>query len=453
MKYGKQILCVALAVLLGALPLTAAAGYDLPSDMEVSARGAMVVYLEPTAATGAEGLARDLILYEKEADTTFDPAATVRVMVGLYAMKLIEEHGVDIDTATGTYTSMLEQNYVWGTGMSLANMEVGETWTVRDLLSLSMIQTAADACVTLAYTLAGGVDRFVLGMNRYAAEIGCTHTGFVNVHGLDDPRQYTTPHDLYVMMRYALEYPLLERLMGLTEYTVVPVSGGYERSWENTNYMLRSSSDYYYSPLTLGKTGVSDVDGANLVSVAEDSGYRYLTVVLGCPADEGGSHYQNSAALYRWAFNHFTYKTVIAKNQPVDRLPVTLSWDTDTVSLVAKDPLACLVADEVDEESIRMVVTPFYEAVQAPVEKGAVLGKAELFIRLDEKLGEVELVAGEGVPRSEILHIWDGITGLFSSPVFWFSAAALLALIIVLLLWSLIRTYRKRQRRLHSKRR
>ncbi len=54
-------------------------------------------------------------------------------------------------------------------------MRIGDTWTLQDLLTMSMIQTAADACVTLAFTISGSETQFV-EMNALAQEIGCTDT-------------------------------------------------------------------------------------------------------------------------------------------------------------------------------------------------------------------------------------------------------------------------------------
>lgn len=433
-------------------PLSAVAAYTPPDTVTITASSAMLVYLE-AGASGLEAAqnGRDTILYEKNADAPMSPAAMVRVAVGLYAAKWIRDHGINMQTETGTYTDALEENHIWGTGLTLANMEIGETWTVEDLLSLSMIQTAADACVTLAQALCGSVDAFVVGMNQYAKELGCQNTTFTNVHGLDDPRQRTTARDLYLLMRAALDYPELERMMSRPEYTVHPVNGGEERSWENSNYMLRGSSDYYYEPMTLGKTGVSEESGRGLVSVAEDSGYRYMAIVLGCPEEDAngdpGTHYQNTRALYRWAFGNFTYKTLITKNQPVDRLPLTLAWDTDSITLVAKDNLSCLVANELDESTIRTVIVPYEESVEAPVEKGTVLGRAELYIQMDEKIGEVELVASESIPQSRLLAFWKHIHDFFTSPWFWITVGLLLLLIVGYAALTLAHNRDKRRRR------
>ena len=91
-------------------------------------------------------------------------------------------------------------------------MSYDEEWTVKDLLSISSIQTAADACVTLAITLSGSHAGFVSEMNALTKEIGCENTSFINVSGADSPSQYTTARDLYKIIRYAMDYPEFEPL-------------------------------------------------------------------------------------------------------------------------------------------------------------------------------------------------------------------------------------------------
>lgn len=447
------LLCLCLCVSAFAGPLTAAALYSLPEGTAISAGSAMVVYLEATAS-GEEAVqnGRDTIVFEKDADVLRSPAAVVRLMVGLYAVRRIREDNLDLDTVTGTFTEDLRNNYVWGTGLGTANMEVGETWTLRDLLSLSMIQTAADACVTLAVTIDGSIRNFVDGMNELAAEIGCTNTTFANVTGLDDARQKTTARDLYILTRVALDYPEMETMLSATEHTVHPVSGGEERSWENTNYMLRATSQSYYSPVQLGKTGYGD-EGRSLVSVAQDSGYRYMVIVLSCPdtgtEEAATAHYDDSRALYKWAFQSFTYKQIYSQNQLVDRHPVSLAWDVDSVTLVTATSLSCLVANEVDTSTVYPKITYYQDSLEAPVEKGTPLGKMELFIQMDQKIGEVELVAGESVARSEALNIWESVKAFFKSPWFWAVVGLLVVLILayIVLLFVHNRNKRKAARR------
>ena len=430
-------LCLAALCLIGGLGSSLwASAYDLDkkTGSEVTARAAIVVFLEATA-NAAEGVAgADTVVYAKNPDLKLSPAAMNRIMVGLYGKKLIKEKNIDIGTATGIYTETLQDNYVWGTGLTLANMELGETWTVKDLLSVSMIQTAADACVTLAYTLAGSVEAYVQGMNEMAASLGCTNTTFTNVHGLDGVGQKTTVHDTYVLLRYAMEDPELEQMLSATEYEVKPVKGGEERAWENSNYMLRASSDYFYSPVTLGKTGVSDEDGKAVASVAQRDGYRYLTVVMGCPMEnedgEPGTHYDNSIALYEWAFSSFTYETVLTANQPMCRAPVEFSWNADSVTLVSRKPLTCLVPNGVDLTTVRTEIELKNETLEAPVDRDTVLGAASMYLKDGTLLGTVDLVASESVSRSTLLYVWHGVVTVLGSPWLWIGLLVLVLLIV-----------------------
>ena len=440
-----------LAVSFLAAPLPASAAYDLPEDVSISAKAALVVSLGPTQA-------EDTVLYERDADAMKSPAALVRLMVGAVAIQIIREQEIDMDATTGTYTIDCF-NRIAGTGLTTANMEIGEVWTVRDLLSMSMIQTAADACVTLAVTLSGSEENFVAEMNALAQEIGCENTSFANVTGLDDAGQgdrkgqYTSARDLYRIMRYAMDYPEFESLLSATEYTAQPVSGGSgNHSLPNTNEMSRPSSSQYYSPMAFGKTGYTDSAGRCLASVARDSGYEYLVVVLGCPETDSegqsGVHFRDTKTLYRWAFNNFTYKTLLSKNEPVTQLPVRLAWDRDTVTLVPETNFSATVPNDLDSSTILKKETLNVDAVDAPVTKGEVYGKVELFINVDQKIGEVNLVASESVERSEILAVWAQVQSFFTSPWFYGGLALLAVLLIGYIILNIAHNRRRRRNRM-----
>lgn len=421
------------------------------------AKASIIVYLESSASAEQGINGKDSIMYADHQDLILSPGAMMRIMVGLYAEKVIKEKNIDIDKTIGTYTLPLEETYILGTGLTLANMEEGESWTVRDLLSLSMIQTAADACVTLAATLSGSVDAFVLGMNQYAKELGCTHSSFTNVTGLDHAGQKTTVYDTYIMLRYALDNPELCKMLSATEVTVKPTTKHEERSWENSNYMLRPVSDYYYEPLQLGKTGWSDDSGKALASVAQIENYRYLAVVMGCPEEnelgEGGTHYDSSRALYSWAYNTFDNQEVLAENQPMTRQKVDLSWSVDTVTLVTEDNLSCLVPEELDVNTVRTEITLNEEVAEAPIKKGQVMGKVSLYIREDEKIGEVNLVASESVNRSAVLFVLSRIKAILSSPWLWVALGALVLLIIAYVILAIVNNQEKKRNARNSRRR
>ena len=241
-------------------------------------------------------------------------------------------------------------------------------------------------------------------------------TSFSNVTGLEGGSQYTTCVDLYRIMRRALSYPELKTMMGLTEYTVKPVSGGKPMTLYNTNELIRPASPNYSADCIAGRTGYTSESGRCVVSVAQQNGYEYMAIVLGCPdrnaAGAGGLQYDDSRALYKWAFQNLNYTTLVAKGAVVTRVPVSLSLAADSVTLVAAEDVAAVLPNDLDVQTVRRVVL-CNSTEEAPIEKDKVYGKLELYLNLDRKIGEVELVASEGVSRSQLLYVWQQIFRLF----------------------------------------
>ena len=444
MKKKFRLLSVLVSLMMTAAALCApfqAAAYDLPADTTIKANAALLVNM---GASPEE----DLVLYEKNADAMKSPAALVRLMVGATAIKHIRDNNIDIDTMTGTYSIDIFNTIIAGSGLTLANMKIGEEWTIRDLLSVSMIHTAGDACATMAVTLSGSQAKFVAEMNALAAEIGCQNTNFANVTGVDSVNQYTSARDLYRIIRYAMDYPEFEPLFAAAQYTCHPLGDASARTYVNTNELLRSASQNYYSPAAFGKTGWTDDAGRCLAAVARDSGYEYLCVVLGCPdKTESGAtnaHFTDTKTLFRWAFNNFTYKTLLSKNQPITQIQVDLAWNKDTVTLIPETDFATTVVNNLDPETIRKVITLTADSIEAPVEKGQVCGKVELYINMDEKIGEVNLIAAESIGRSQILYVWDQIKTMLTS--IWF-LVGVIVLVLLLIGYIVLNIVHNRQRR------
>ena len=444
---------ICLCIGLFACPVTADAAeiaplYELPETVKLSAQASLV------ASLGNEQ-ASDILLAGTNIHTPRSPAALVRVLVGAYAATLIEKNKVDMDTATGTYTYDCF-HLIAGSGVATAQMNIGETWTVRDLLTMSMMQTAGDAVVTLAVTLAGDHASFVSGMNDLAASLGCKNTRFVNVTGLDAAGQVTTAYDLYLIMRYAISFPELRAMMGKIEYTVKPVSGGKETTWVTGNNLLRSSTSSFYAPTELGRTGYTDGAGRCLAAVASSGGYECLAVVLGCPPTdaEGNSNVQfaDIKSLFKWSFSAFSYKVILSKGELVDRIPVNHSWDGDAVALATKTDLSLVVPAELDPNTLRRVIVRKTDkngdpvtSINAPVTAGDVLGKIELYINLDTKIAEADLVATDTLSRSGLLSVWDTLLKVATSP--WlYGALGALILCLGIYIWAFISRNRSRRR-------
>ena len=396
------------------LPASAAGMlYEFPADegQPIEAPSALMMYMGVKSDQG-------VILYEKQADVRYQPGALMRVAMLGYAMKLIRAQHINIDTATAEYTLPLFNHYVAGTGLHVALMNFGETWTLRDLLTVSTLQTAADCAVTLATALSGSPEAFVEGLNGFAKELGCENSHFTNVTGLNEDGQYMSARDAMTFTRYAMQYAEVEKMLELRQYTVTPVSGGKERSWPTSNDMCRPSTPFYYTYSAGGKTG-GTLTEVSVVEYGSKDGYEYMAVVMGAPrknekGEQTGTAYADARRLIRWGFLNFSYEMLTRKNEPAGRLPVTDSAGTDTVSLVAVRDLYTVVSDKVDLTAITRRVVTDKTSLTAPVKAGEPIGTLELYYE-DKLLGTVELVTGEDVPYHFLYSVWSRVSAaLFS---------------------------------------
>ncbi len=406
----RRVLALALSLVLFGGTFSAAANslrYEFPATEEetITAPSAMMLYIgmEPKD---------DVVLYEKEADVRYQPGSLMRVAMAGYAMKLITDQKLDMDAVTASYSLELFNHNVAGTGLHVALMNFGETWKLRDLLTLCVIQTAADCAVTLAQALSGSPEAFVEGLNGFAQELGCTNSHFTNVIGLNEEGQYMSARDTVIFTRYAMQYPELRTMLELTEWTVKPVSGGSRRSWPSSNDMIRQSSSAFYTYAVGGRTG-GTLTETSVVEYGALDGYEYMAVVMGAPRkDEEGNvlhtAYAEARLLIRWGLIGFTYQTLLRKDEPVSRLPVSGSAQRDSVSLVPTEDVTTVVGKETDLSSLTRKVIPAQETCRAPVEKGQVLGRVELYLG-EQLLSTAELVAGESASYNVAVAAWEGI--------------------------------------------
>lgn len=467
MKKRLISLLAVLVVLLTSVcsPLSAAAAYPLAKDRSITAKSAVVVYL-------GSDMSNDMLMYEKDADTPLAPAGLVRILVGMYALKCMEEQQIDSEVATATFSQAISDQ-VDEVDMITLGIKVGAVWHLEDLLNVAMLQTAADAVTMLVASLAGTQEAFVEGMNKLATDIGCTNSHFTNVYGLDDPNQYTTARDMYRILRYAgLHYPRLVTILGQSECTVKPVVGE-EDYWPTTNEMLRESSEYYYAPLVYGRSGYTESIGQSCASVARDEGYEYLTVVMGsddtpppkADSDQGdgdsggedeeeetgsdGPAFLDTMELFRWVYNTFSYQTVVSQNQPISRIGVDLAWSTDSVALVAGSDFKGMLRNEVDLNALRYEMTYAQETLTAPIEQGQICGTARVYDG-EYYIGEITLCAAQSIGRSQLLAVGDAIWTVLTSPVMLTIFALLFALfvgyIVITLLYNRSRRKKKHKR-------
>ena len=154
-------------------------------------------------------------------------------------------------------------------------LHAGDEMSVGDLLAAALLLSANDACLALAERMSGSEGAFVGAMNARAQELGLRHTHFTNACGHDEPRHYSSAHDLARLADEAMRQPIFAALVKTVRYDVSTRRG---RSWNlvNANPLV---SRY---PGAVGiKTGFTPRAGKCVIARARRNGVDVLLVVLG----------------------------------------------------------------------------------------------------------------------------------------------------------------------------
>lgn len=266
------------AVCLFIVGIGPAAAAQLPS---VSAQGYCVI----DASTG------EVIVGSREQDT-FAPASITKIMTALVTV----ENCADLDTTVITTESALTELEPLSSTMS-PMPRPGEPFTVRSLLYGLIMRSGNECANLLAEYVAGGTEAFAELMNERAVQAGALNTHFVNAHGLDDDAHYTTPYDMALIMKAALENPVTAQLLSDQSFTIPATAYAGERVMTSGHSMVNGtvSCDGVFA----GKTGYTIQAKWTLATAARRDGRTLIAVVMQC--DEG-CNYSDTQVLFDFAF-------------------------------------------------------------------------------------------------------------------------------------------------------
>ncbi|MES2570886.1 MAG: D-alanyl-D-alanine carboxypeptidase family protein [Verrucomicrobiota bacterium] len=243
-----------------------------PGELLLRARGAIVI----DALSGVP-------LYEKNADAKQYPASTTKIMT---ALLVIEEGNLEKEVEITP-----EEGRV---GESSLNLVTGEHFKRSQMLYGLMLKSANDVAHALGRDNAGSMPAFAEKMTLRARELGATSTRFMNPHGLHHIEHYTTPRDLALITRAAMQQPLFRQIVATlkqpwaTEFAM--------RELRNHNRLLTR-----YPGCTGVKTGYTNPAQQVLVSAALRGAREVIAVVM--HTDKPGI-WDDSISLLDFGFAH-----------------------------------------------------------------------------------------------------------------------------------------------------
>lgn len=318
------------------------------------------------------------VLFEHEADKQVPPASITKIMTLLLVMEAIENGKLSFET------EITASEHACSMGGSQIWLEPGEVFTVHELLKAAAIASANDACVALAEAVSGSEEAFVLLMNQKAAELGMKNTVFKNCTGLDAEGHLSTAKDIAIMSAALLGHEKIK------EYSTVWMDSlrNGETELTNTNKLVR-----FYKGCTGLKTGSTDEAGCCLAASAERDGMELISVTLGSPNTD--ERFAAGRKLLDYGFANFAVATPKPPEEELHPIPV-IHGTADFAEAVFAVPETYLLPKGQEGLIEQTVILP--ESLEAPVEKGAVIGRVKVTLNGGE-IGGYDIIAKESVEK------------------------------------------------------
>ena len=325
------------------------------------------------------------ILWGKEPHSPLAMASTTKIMTAIIAL----ESGRMDETVTVSKKAAAAPKVKM-------NLTAGEKLKLGDLMKALMLESSNDAAVAIAEHLHGSVAEFCAVMTEKAREIGALDTVFETASGLDAGDHHSTPYDLAIITRYALEVP---GFIALTNTQSAQFSSD-KRSYyfNNRNRLLHE-----YAGANGVKTGFTNKAGHCFVGAAKrkvaDEDMQLIAVVLASGWGQKGKNqkYADSKEILDYGFNHYTYETVITAENEAGLMPVTRSRTVEIPYHYAENLRIPLNTAEKSALSVE-IITP--ENKKAPIITGDEMGTAQIYIG-DEMYATITLIASADATRHD----------------------------------------------------
>ncbi|TDL09678.1 D-alanyl-D-alanine carboxypeptidase [Mycolicibacterium obuense] len=261
------------AVVTTMLPATPAAAQPSaePAAAQALPQGPAQAWLVADLDTGR-------VLASRDPYGRYAPASTIKVLL---AMVVLDRLRPDNFARANSSHDDVE--------CSCVGLKPGQAYTTTQLLSALLMVSGNDAANMLADML-GGQQAAVAAMNRKAALVGARSTKASSPSGLDGPgwESVTSPHDLAVILRAALKYPLIATIM---RSPTAPFPG---KTLHNQNELLSR-----YPGDLAGKTGFTNLARKTYVGAAQRGAKRLVVVQM----YGSGDLYGQAIDLFDYGFN------------------------------------------------------------------------------------------------------------------------------------------------------
>lgn len=277
---------------------------------------------------------RDYGVLEAHGDIEKHPTASTAKLITMLAVmeKKPFELGSSGETLVLDQTDVdLYNSYIARNG-SNAPVQVGEKITQYQAMQAVLLVSSNNLADTLAIWAFGSLGAYQDYATDMIKRYGLENTVIGNDASGLDPGTVSTAADLAVIAQKALSQPVVAHIASQQTATI-PVAG----QIYNTNFLLGDDG-------VIGlKTGESVEAGGNFVLAGNQTidGHTHQIIIVVMGADLSRIAQRDSYNLYLSARENFTYKTLVAKGQPVGLYRP--DWSKREYVAVAKEDIGSFI--------------------------------------------------------------------------------------------------------------
>ena len=382
MKGIKKVMSLFLcAVLIAAFPCMGAAAKQ--EEIPLDAKAAVLM-----------DISSGKVLYGKQEHKQLFPASITKVMSLILVMEALESGELKLtDMVTASKNAV---SY----GGSQIWLKEGESMSVDDMLKAVVVSSANDACTALGEHVAGTSDAFVARMNEKAKALGMRDTHFENCTGLDDSqtKHLSTAFDVALMSAELMRHELIQSYSTIWMDTL---RGG-ETMLVNTNKLVRT----FEGCIGL-KTGTTSKAGFCVSAVADRDGTTLCAVILG--AENSDERFHSAARLLEYGFSGYETAFPTVNLSQSGEVKV-LGGTAHTAHIAPASEQTAFTVAKGEKNKVESKIT-LKKSVSAPVEKGAILGRADFFLN-EKKIGSEDIINTKYIGR---LTFWQAMREVVES--------------------------------------
>lgn len=326
------------------------------------------------------------ILYEKNPHERLPIASITKVMTTLLTLEAIEEGRIGLDD------EVTVSEYAASMGGSQVFLDRGEKLPVSAILKAIIVASGNDASVAIAEMISGTEETFVASMNERAKQLGMKNTQFSDCTGLSDEGNYSTAHDISIMSRELLKYPIFFKWSTIWLDNLKEAKNNTELT--NTNRLIR-----FYDGCDGIKTGSTTKAKSCLTASAKRGNLRLISVVLAAPTSQ--TRFNEASKLMDYGFANYESIPIIKEGALVKKQINIVGGKKKVLSGLASEDLSMF--QKKGEQSDYNIVDIIEEPIKAPIKKGEKVGS--VLVQKDGKeIDSVDILADRDI---EIANVYD----------------------------------------------